>query len=438
VKSSIYFSGSIVVLVASLAQAQVPVPLGDEFQVHTYTDSIFSDHQRSPSVATDATGRFVVVWEYRHGDGSDYGVFGQSFLSDGARAGSEFQVNTATHYAQYRSEVARSKSGNFVVVWKNRLGIGLISAQRYDGEGNALGSQIDIGMGNFPSVDIDEMGRFVVTWSDYDQDQYGIFARRFDELGVPLGEAFQVNTTYTRNQTRSDVSVSDDGQFVVVWSQTGYSGSDVASIGIYGQRFDSLGSSLGAELRVNSYLGGRRELPSIAMNQAGEFTVVWCGTGRDDQYGIFGRRFSASAVPLGPEFLVNTYTTYAQWWPKIAMDGKGQFVVVWTSADQDHSHYSIFGQVFDRTGTKQGTEFPVNVLTGEAQRFPSVAMDESGRFVVVWQEEDTNQVKNGIYGRRFLIPKSVSTSHSISVVVLFLFLASISIYFRRRWSRTQP
>ena len=49
-----------------------------------------------PSVASDAAGNFVVVWDSADQDGSDVGVFGQRYASSGAPLGPEFRVNTYT------------------------------------------------------------------------------------------------------------------------------------------------------------------------------------------------------------------------------------------------------------------------------------------------------------------------------------------------------
>ena len=50
-------------------------PLGTEFRVNTYT----TGNQGYPSVAADAAGNFVVVWQSDGQDGSSYGVFGQRY-----------------------------------------------------------------------------------------------------------------------------------------------------------------------------------------------------------------------------------------------------------------------------------------------------------------------------------------------------------------------
>src|SRR5437870_8709772 len=90
-------------------------PLGSEFRVNTYTTS----YQDSPRVAADSTGNFVVVWQSRGQDGSGVGVFGQRYSSSGAPQGPEFRVNTVTTDQQARPAVATDGAGNFVVVWED-------------------------------------------------------------------------------------------------------------------------------------------------------------------------------------------------------------------------------------------------------------------------------------------------------------------------------
>jgi hypothetical protein len=84
-------------------------------------------------VAHDALGNFVVAWN-GPGDGSDSASFAQRFSASGARRGAEFQVNTYITGQQTRSSVASDALGNFVVVWdsvgQDGSSIGVF-AQRY-------------------------------------------------------------------------------------------------------------------------------------------------------------------------------------------------------------------------------------------------------------------------------------------------------------------
>ena len=111
-KRLVVFLAFLALLVAP-AWSQAPVPVGDEFQVNTYTTGI----QVKSAVDLNSEGAFVVVWESLDQDGESYGVFGQWFDSLGSPQGVEFQVNSHTSGSQGTPAVAAHSSGNFVVVW---------------------------------------------------------------------------------------------------------------------------------------------------------------------------------------------------------------------------------------------------------------------------------------------------------------------------------
>ncbi len=113
------------------------------------------------------------------------------------------------------------------------------------------------------------------------------------------------------------------------------------------------------------------------------------------------------ATPIGSEFQVNTYTTSAQRYPSVAVEADGDFVVVWhslRSADTDTSSFSIQGQRYDASGNVAGAQFQVNTYTTSFQRRPSVAVDADGDFVVVWHSygsADTDTHFFSIQGQRY-------------------------------------
>ena len=151
---------------------------------------------------------------------------------------------------------------------------------------------------------------------------------------------------------------------------------------------------LGEEFRVDTDTG-YTGLPQVAMDGAGNFVVVW-------QSGdIFGRRFDASGIPLSAPFRVNTYTTGLQWRSALAMNGSGEFVVVWQSDHQDGNLGGIFGQRFDATGAPEGPEFLVPIATVRDQRNPAVGVAGDGSFVVAWSGYVEGGTYYGVYGRRF-------------------------------------
>jgi hypothetical protein len=101
--------------VAALAQE---VRVGAELQVNTYTSS----SQGNPSVAADADGDVVVVWNSSNQDGSGTGIFARRLSAAGVFLAAEFQVNAFTPSVQIGPSVAAEAGGDFVVVWSGDSG----------------------------------------------------------------------------------------------------------------------------------------------------------------------------------------------------------------------------------------------------------------------------------------------------------------------------
>ena len=72
---------------------------------------------------------------------------------------------------------------------------------------------------------------------------------------------------------------------------------------------------------------------------------------------------ASAQVGLGPDFVVNAYTTGDQRWQSMAADGSGAFVVAWESAGQDGNYSGIYAQRYSASGAPVGPEFRVNTFT---------------------------------------------------------------------------
>jgi hypothetical protein len=319
-------------------------------------------------------------------------------------AGTQFQVNTYTINNQVFPSVASDSVGNFIVVWGSKGNTSgdtagySIQGQRYDANGAALGEQFQVntyttGDQILPSVASGSAGNFVVVWASEgsagsDTSGRSIQGQRYDSSGVATGGQFQVNTNTTGNQHAPSVASDSEGNFVAVWNDNYLFGHSR----VEGQRYDASGAAIGAEFRVNTRVTTVQEMsPSVASNSSGNFVVIWQsgGTGSDTSgRSIEGQRYDANGAALGGQFLVNTYTTGSQRYPSVASDSAGNFVVVWDSAGgtgSDTSITSVHGQRYDSSGSAIGGEFQVNTYTTNYQRAASVASDSSGNFVVVFQ-----------------------------------------------------
>ncbi|MAH47389.1 hypothetical protein CMI37_16310 [Candidatus Pacearchaeota archaeon] len=84
-------------------------------------------------------------------------------------------------------------------------------------------------------------------------------------LAAMVGE-FQLNQYEVSNQHYPAIAMSRGGGFVAAWESAGQDGS---GLGIFGRRYDSLGNPLGAELQMNPTAGGNQTEPSIAVESRG-------------------------------------------------------------------------------------------------------------------------------------------------------------------------
>ena len=251
------------------------------------------------------------------------------------------------------------------------------------------------------AVAIGANGNYIVTWNSGDPNilDFDIFGQLFDSSGNPVGNEFQVNTFSQGYQAHSSTAMSGTGRFLVVWYSEGAAGSDN---GVSGQIFNPSGTPVGTEFLVNTYTAGTQQRASVAMNEQGNFVVVWSSSSQDGSgTGIFGQRFNADGTREGSEFQVNTHTDLDQDEPSVAIDGLGNFVVVWCSNDQDGSGWGVFGQRYDADGTKIGPEFQVNTYISDDQKSPHITMNSDGRHVVVWHSYGQDGSDGGAYGQIF-------------------------------------
>jgi hypothetical protein len=143
-------------------------------------------------------------------------------------------------------------------------------------------------------------------------------------------------------------SIAPSGELVVVWSAE----RDVASYGIFGQRFSSAGERIGFDFQVNTSTFADQTVPAIAHDENGGFAVMW--TSERDSDEVFARRFTSSGAPSGPEFQVNTHTPDSQKYADIAPLPGGRFVAVWQSNGQDGDVTGVFGRRFASAGAALG------------------------------------------------------------------------------------
>jgi hypothetical protein len=318
--------------------------------------------------------------------------------------GPEFRVNTTTADSQSAQVVGFDSAGNFVVVWQSQgqdgSGLG-IYGRRYDAAGSPVGGEFRVNTTTSadqaaPALAVASDGRFVVTWHSQNQDSsgWGVYARLYGADGQALTGEFRVNTYTNSDQNDQSVGIDGAGNFIIVWYSAGQDAGNNG--GIYGQRYLANGSPNGTEFWVCSNASPDQYRPVVAMSAAGQFVVAW-----DNGDNTYARRFMANGTAADDEFVVNSYTSDQQNCPSVAMDASGNFVVAWRSNGQDGSSWGVYAQRYAANGARLGGELQVNKYTSGEQRDPSVAMDAGGNFVVAWHSNGQDGDNWAVVARRY-------------------------------------
>jgi hypothetical protein len=252
-----------------------------------------------------------------------------------------------------------------------------------------------------PAVAMNGTGQFVVVWSGSSpsEDGLGIFGQRFDAGGAPVGPEFRVNTYTTGSQDSPAVAIDDVGDFIVVWRSVGQDG-DLG--GIYGRLYDAVGAP-GSEFRVNFYTSNAQDAPSVSKDSTGSFIVTWTGTSGvllSLDHNVVARRYTSKGAAVGTEFLVNSYTTGSQSGSAIAAAGS-TFVVVFSGVTPADHDGGIGAQRYDATLGPLGGELAINSYTSASQTTPSVAIDTHGSFLVTWASAGLDDDLGGVSAQRF-------------------------------------
>ncbi len=203
----------------------------------------------------------------------------------------------------------------------------------------------------------------------------------------------QINSYTDSNQNNSSLA-SDGTNYFVVWSSYMQDGKDWE---ISGQLYDKYGSKIGSEIQINTNANDNQSGAKIASNSITYF-AVWTSRFQDGDFnGIFGQLFDKNGSKVGLEIQVNSYTKGQQVHPSIASDGKNYFVV-WHSIGQDGSETGVYGQLFDNDGVKIGDEIQINSYTESDQAYPVVSSNGKN-YLVVWASSGQDGSGDGIYAQ---------------------------------------
>lgn len=138
-----------------------------------------------------------------------------------------------------------------------------------------------------PVVGMNLSGDFVMVWASVEQDGdgYGIYGRRYNKAGVPVGAEFRVNNETLANQSKPSLVIYPDGNFTVAWEDQNESQRK-----IYLARFDSQANLLYGPLLITSYSTVRNH-PQLTVNLFGNIALAWGQDAAENLTDIYAQLF---------------------------------------------------------------------------------------------------------------------------------------------------
>jgi hypothetical protein len=239
-----------------------------------------------------------------------------------------------------------------------------------------------------PAVALDAAGNAVVVWQAGAASP-DIYAQLLSATGTPSGPAFRVNSVTAGSQRRPTVAAAAAGGFVVAWDGAGPGDAQ----GIWARRFNAAGAPLGSDFLVNTTLDGDQLNPAIAMEPGGAFVVAWEGKVPNDPNGVAFRRFTATAFPRDwvdqVPYSVPPPRFSTRGAPRVALASTGALAVAWEQSGFDETTFEEFFTIelrrYDAAGVPLGAASAlVTATAGAAVGEPDLAFDSDTGLTVAW------------------------------------------------------
>jgi hypothetical protein len=363
-------------------------PEGTVLDSSGFAISSAQNWQASPAVAVGDADVLVVWHDARASAFTD--VYGARVSNAGEVLDPNgIGISTMDNY-QWFPKVAFDDT-NYLVVWVDEHGHGLIYGGRVaadgsvlDPEGFPIGGAEDM---SSPAVAFDGTYNAVV-WNDVRTGpaDLNVYGTRVDGSGVVLDpQGIAVSTAATPQERPA--AAFDGTEFLVVWDEASGFGRD-----IHGVRLTPGGTVLDSPSIRISPAGGNRAYPAVGYGTS-DFLAVW-EDGLSRERDVSGARVSPNGEVLDSAGILISGAPWEQCAAAVASDGT-DFLVAWQ--DWRNSNYDIYCARVSGTGAVLDTSGVTVCLTTGDQLTPALAYNGTN-YLVLWQDQGTGT--RDVYGAR--------------------------------------
>ncbi|GEM_PF-5845419 len=350
---------------------------------------------RYPSVAMDATGNGLVMWQLDRGGVNE--VWGRPMSSSGAWAG-EGSVSSLSG-SQQDVRTAVGGDGTFMFTWDLNQGstISQVYVNRWDPvHGLSTPLNLNTGFGYYPAIAMNGVGDACVVWMELGTTYHSVLASRFNHLTGMWTAPEAVSTTTTAHAAWPTVGMDNSGNVAVLWAESTdlTNGPFSLEMAVY-----RAGHGWTATFGIQAGAGHADTYYSLAMTAAGA-QVAWSeSTDGGSTYQVYSRRYTASDNTLSAYTRISP-TGVNAFEPTVALDTQGNAILAWSqgATSQTAATY-LYASSYTNFGGWQATPGLAVQATGGLGA-PKVAMNASGTAFLVWLHFDGSFYR--VAGTRYL------------------------------------
>ena len=345
--------------------------------------------QFSPTIISDGAGGAIVTW-YHEGPGT-YGIYAQRVNASGVVQWTANGVVICSGAGtKWNPMIVSDGAGGAIITWYDyRNGSYDIYAQRVNASGVVQWTANGVAVcaaalaQDSPVIASDGAGGALVAWADNRGGVYDIYAQRVNASGAVQWTIDGVALCAASGDQSTPAIVPDGaGGAIVTWDDARGAGRD-----IYAQKVNASGSvQWTADGVALCAANGDQRYPQIASDDAAGAIVTWQDYRSGTEYDVYAQRVNASGVVQWTANGVPLCTArWDDYYPTITSDGWGGAIVTWF--DLRSGINDIYAQRVNASGAVQWTAngVPVCVVTG-GQTYPTIASDGWGGAVIAWQD----------------------------------------------------
>ncbi len=335
-----------------------PVPLNPNAFVDTNGDT-------GPSIATDGQGRWVAVWQSAVPDstGVQSEIKTARSIDNGANWSLPTPVNAnaaADPDDELDPAVGTDGQGHWIAAWRtgdanssSTTAFDIVYTRSIDNGANwtsPLPLSGNLAFDSIPRMATDGQGHWVVVWAAAGRCIYVRSIDNGENWSAPA--LLSTNGSALSNEIQPDVSADGGGHWVALWSSN-----------------DTLGGAVGANRK-------------ILVARSVDHGASWSGP-------------APLSTPAAPEFDSQ---------PSLTTDRQGNWAAVWHRANKTAGKTDVIvARSIDEGATWSSPSVLDTIANGDTTSFPRIATDGRGEWVTAWHTQDAS-FNSHVFSAHFGLP----------------------------------